>query len=97
MLREVVSARGVRPKKMLKKFLRLFSRSIKCPTCGYKIPLGRRQGQLRKSVRLVSCLKCDEEIVIIGDKARKADVVRAAQIASKQFEEDFWKGLIGDE
>lgn len=93
----VVSAKEARLKKMLKKFLRLFSRSIKCPTCGHKIPLGRRQGQLRKSVRLVSCLNCDEEIVVIGDKATKADVVRAAQIASKQFEEDFWKGLVSDE
>lgn len=82
---------------MLKKFLRLFSRSIKCPTCGYKIPLGRRRVELRKSVILISCLNCDDEIVVIGDKATKADVVRTAQIASRRFEEDFWKGLVGDE
>ena len=75
--------------------MRIRLRPIKCPRCDTRLPIKKKifKGNY---LTVVQCLMCHVPCVIGGDKVDDKKLVRTAQIASRSFEEDFWRGFLGE-
>lgn len=74
--------------------MRLRIRPIKCPCCNAPLPIKKKIFKANY-LTVVQCLYCGVPCAVGGDKVDDKKLVRTAQTASRQFEEDIWRGLLG--
>lgn len=75
--------------------MRLRIRPIKCPCCNAPLPIKKKIFRANY-LTVVQCLMCGTPCAIGGDKVDDDKLVRTAETASQQFEEDIWRGLLGE-